>query len=134
MSTHLERAKELRAITERHYNCAQSVIVPFAKEAGLDEETAYQLAANFGAGMKMGSVCGAVTGALLVLGLLGFDGAQDANKLCQEVRKKHEGLIDCRDLLRVNAERGGDKKAHCDAMVYEAVALVDAMIDSRSRS
>ena len=41
MSKYIEKAKELRAITDVHYNCAQSVLVPFAKEMGMTEEQAY---------------------------------------------------------------------------------------------
>ena len=127
MSKYLDRAKELRAITERHYNCAQSVIVPFAAAAGIDEETAYKFGANFGGGMKMGSVCGAITGGLMALGMLGLDDPADANAFCRAVKENHEGYILCRDLLKINAERGGQKKPHCDAMVYEAVKLVEKM-------
>ena len=76
MSIYLEKAKELRAITEIHYNCAQAVIVPFAKDAGMTDEAAYNVAANFGAGMKMASICGAITGGLMVLGLFGLDDAR----------------------------------------------------------
>lgn len=128
MGDYLKRAEELRAITERHYNCAQSVLVPFAKKAGIDEETAYKMAANFGAGMKMGSVCGAVTGGLMALGLLGLDDQADANAFCRKIKDNHEGHLLCRGLLRINAEKGGEKKAHCDGMVYEAVKLVEEMI------
>lgn len=46
--THLEHAAALRADTTTHYNCAQSVLIPFAKEAGLTEEQANALAENFG--------------------------------------------------------------------------------------
>ncbi len=128
MSKYLDKAKELRAITERHYNCAQSVVVPFAKDAGIDEETAYRVASNFGGGMKMGSVCGAVTGGLMALGLLGKDDPSDANAFCRRIRENHAGCLMCRDLLRINAEHGGLKKPHCDAMVYEAVQLVEEMV------
>ena len=131
MSKYLERAKELRAVTERHYNCAQSVVVPFAKDAGIDEEQAYRFAANFGGGMKMGSVCGAVTGGLMALGILGLDDPSDANAFCRKIRENHEGCILCRDLLRINVERGGEKKPHCDAMVYEAVQTVEEMKEAR---
>lgn len=62
MSKHLDEAKNLRKSQERHYNCAQSVLIPFAKEAGLDVETAYKIASGFGSGMKTGKVCGAITG------------------------------------------------------------------------
>lgn len=128
MSKYLERAEELRAITERHYNCAQSVLVPFAADLGLDEEMAYRIAAHYGAGMKMGSVCGAVTGALMVLGLAGKDDPDSAYKLYRKIKANHDGFIDCRDLLRINAEKGGEKKPHCDAMVYEAIKIVEEML------
>lgn len=127
MSEYLKRAEELRGITERHYNCAQAVLVPFAEDGGLTEETAYKIAANFGGGMKMGSVCGAVTGGLMALGLLGIDDPKAANKFCRKIKDNHNGCLLCRDLLRMNAEKGGQKKPHCDAMVYEAVKLVEEM-------
>ena len=56
--TKLERARELRADTARHYNCCQSVVLPFAEELGLDEEAVLKLAEHFGPGMRRGSVSG----------------------------------------------------------------------------
>ena len=40
MSKYLERARELRAIVTPHYNCGQSVVLPFAEDAGLTEAQA----------------------------------------------------------------------------------------------
>ena len=77
-SRFLLRAEALRRDWTRHYNCAQSVLIPFAEAGGLDEETAFRLAANFGGGMKRASVCGAITGGLMVLGLFGVDAAREA--------------------------------------------------------
>lgn len=128
MSRFLERAKELRAVTERHYNCAQSVLVPFAETLGLDEEKAYALAGHFGSGMRMGATCGAVTGGLMVLGLAGADDPESAARLTRTVREHHEGCLDCKDLLRMNAEAGRAKKPHCDAMVYECVEIVETIL------
>ena len=68
--TRMEETEALRARTDVHYNCCQSVLVPFADLCGLDKETAFKLGANFGSGMRHGSTCGAVSGALMVLGLL----------------------------------------------------------------
>ena len=34
----------------------------------------------------------------------------------------------CADLLWMNAERGGEKKPHCDAMVFEAVELLEDIL------
>ena len=131
MSKYLEKAKELRAITERHYNCAQSVLVPFAEAAGISEEQAYRTAANFGSGMKMAGTCGAVTGGLMVLGLFGIDDGPTINSYYAKVKENHEGFLDCADLLRINKERGGEKKPHCDAMVYECVSLVEEILKER---
>ena len=64
--TRMEETEALRARTDVHYNCCQSVLVPFADLCGLDKETAFKLGANFGSGMRHGSTCGAVTGALMV--------------------------------------------------------------------
>ncbi len=131
MSIYLERAKKLRACTERHYNCAQSVLVPFADVLGIAEETLFKMGANFGAGMRTGSVCGAVTGALMVLGLAGVEDAGTVQELFGKVREHHDGATDCKDLLRINKEKGGDRHAHCDNMVYELLGLTEQILEER---
>ena len=49
------------------YNCAQAVFMTFAEPLGLDRETAAKLTSGFGGGMHIGSTCGAVTGAFMVI-------------------------------------------------------------------
>lgn len=127
-SRYLQKAEELRAITEIHYNCAQSVAVPFADVVGLDEDTMYRMAANFGGGMKMAATCGAVTGALMVLGLAGLDDVEVLKEIYKRVKENHEGFLDCADLLRINAQKGLPKKPHCDAMVYELVEITEELL------
>ena len=51
------------------FNCAQSVFASFSEELGLDEKQALKIGGCFGSGMRKGEVCGACTGALMVLGL-----------------------------------------------------------------
>ena len=131
MSIYLDRSKELRALETPHYNCAQGVLVPFAEKFGVNEEQAYKLTSNFAKGMKMGSVCGAVTGALMVLGLAGADDAQTVSTFLRTVRENHEGCLDCRDLLRKNTELGNDQKQHCDNMVFECLNLVEEILKAR---
>ena len=128
MSDIMKRSEELRACQEPHYNCAQSVFVPFAEKAGMDTETAMKVTACFGSGMNMGSVCGAVTGGLMALGLCGAGDRETCQAFCRKIRENHDGLLDCRDLLRVNAEKGGARKPHCDGMVFEAVAVVEEFL------
>ena len=115
----MEHAKQLRDITEKHYNCAQSVLVPFAKEMGMSEEQAYNIGAHFGAGMRHGSTCGALTGALMVLGAMGYD-EQAAQAMLKRFRDKN-GVTDCAHLLAASKERGEEKKPHCDRLVCECV-------------
>jgi len=128
MSVYHERAVELRGCTERHFNCAQSVVVPFAEAAGIDLETAMKFAAGFGGGMKRASVCGAVTGGLMALGLFGIDDPERLGVYYRRLQENHEGFLDCADLLRINAAKGLPKKPHCDAIVYEAVDLVEEIL------
>lgn len=123
--THLEHAAALRADTGTHYNCAQSVLIPFAREAGLREEQARALAENFGSGMRHGSTCGAVTGALMALGALGY-GEEKTKELLRAFRER-EGDLACAKLLAIGREKGLDRKAHCDSMVLAAVELVEEL-------
>ena len=116
---YLERAHALRDDPDAHYNCAQAVVMAFAPECGLTAEQAAALTAHFGSGMKIAATCGAITGGLMVIGLMG--GGDDAYRaFMTAMRAGHEGMTDCADLLRANAARGGAKKNHCDGMVYEA--------------
>lgn len=128
MDRYVEHAKKLRATAVPHYNCAQSVVVPFAEDAGITEETAMRFAANFGGGMKMASVCGAVTGGLMVLGLFGKDDPATLGAYYRTLKERHGGFLDCANLLRINREQGGEKKPHCDAMVYECIGIVEELL------
>jgi len=63
-----ERAAELFL---SGYNCAQSVLLSYAGDLKFSKELAQKLAAGFGGGMgRQQETCGAVTGAIMVLGLL----------------------------------------------------------------
>ena len=50
MGKYLERAKELRNDPGVHYNCAQAVLAAFGPDAGLPEEAACRITANFADG------------------------------------------------------------------------------------
>jgi C_GCAxxG_C_C family probable redox protein len=52
------------------FNCAQSVLAAFSSDFGLSDEISYKIAGSFGGGLgRSGKTCGAVSGALMVLGL-----------------------------------------------------------------
>ncbi len=108
MINHGEKAAELFL---RGYNCAQSVVVAFCDITGLSEDFSAKMASSFGGGMgRMREVCGAVSGMLMVAGLLyGYETPGD------DVRKKahytlvqalaadfrgQTGSIVCREILK----------------------------------
>jgi len=93
------------------YNCAQAVAVAFCDVTGLEESFAAKMASSFGGGMgRMREVCGAVSGMLMVAGLLyGYDSNDDdkAKKehyaLVQQLAGKFReqvGSIVCREILK----------------------------------
>ena len=72
------------------YNCAQAVAVAYCDLTGLTERQAARMASAFGGGMgRMREVCGAVSGMLLVAGILyGYDTPGD-----DESKRKHYALV-----------------------------------------
>lgn len=92
------------------YNCAQAVACAFCEEMHLDEAAVARMVSSFGGGMgKLREVCGAVSGALFVLGVLrGYDDPKaDQEKSAHYARvqdfaarfkAEHETIL-CRELL-----------------------------------
>ena len=115
------------------YNCCQAVVSVFAQDAGYDEAAALAAATYFRGGMQMGSVCGAITGSLMVLGLAGLNDPAVSNELLRTIRLIHGGMINCKDLLAASAARGEIKKAHCDAMICACVALVEEALRAHGK-
>ncbi len=95
---------------EQEFNCAQALLMMFGPSLGLDKKTAARLGAPFGGGMlRSGETCGAVCGALMVLGLK-FGNSDNHDKKSKEAAyrqaeefiekfKEINGSILCRDLL-----------------------------------
>lgn len=105
--THEEKAIEL---LKKKYHCSQALLGAFAGDFGLDLKTAFRISTCFGGGMRQGTMCGCVTGGLLVLGLaFGFTDPQDreletyGNRKTEEYirtfQERMRGSIFCRDIL-----------------------------------
>ena len=131
-------------------HCSQSVIAAFSEECGITEEQALKLGSCFGGGMRKGEVCGAVTGALMVLGLLyGQTKASDAegrlvsnkvNDLMMDCFKEKCGSYICNDLLDcdITSEEGHKYclennlfTEFCPKMVAAAVEVVEEIMVSQ---
>ena len=123
----LTKAKTLRADTSVHYNCAQAALLALRPESGPDEAACARMGALFGSGMRCGSVCGAVTGALMALGLRGAHD-KTAQELLRRFRDKN-GALNCAELLKAAAQRGEERKSHCDRMVFDAVELAAELVE-----
>ncbi len=143
---HADKARELFL---KGYNCAQAVLCAFEDVTGLDTKTAAMTASSFGGGMgRMREVCGTVSGALMVLGLVcGYADPEDleGKKLhyhrVQEFArrfKEENGSIICRELLQgVRVEPGKDPEARtpayyakrpCPDLVWQSAAILDEML------
>ena len=129
-------------------NCAQAVLVAFEDVTGMDRTLAATLSSSFGGGMgRMREVCGAVSGMLMVAGILyGYEdpGEEDCHKkahyeLVQELAGKFReevGSIICREILDnppsdpTPSPRTAEYYATrpCARMVMTAAKILDAYI------
>jgi C_GCAxxG_C_C family probable redox protein len=145
MTNREERAKELYT-GGFGYNCAQSVLGAFAEDYGLDMETALKLSNGFGGGVRTGNVCGAVSGALMALGLeCGFHKENDikqkgycykkTDEFIKAIREEN-GSILCRELLGCDISSPADFQksdvqeaiqSTCPKLVMSAARILDCM-------
>lgn len=113
----------------RLYNCAQSVIFAFSEECNISEELAERIGTNLGWGMHMGSTCGAINGALIALGGMGY-GKDETLRLLHTVREKHE-CTDCAALIRQAHMQGITRQRHCAKMIFECISLVEDITNQK---
>lgn len=129
---HLPEVEKLRACTQRHYNCAQSLLVPFRDVTGLSEEQSDKLGNLFGAGMHHGGMCGALSASVMILSLAGYD-KEMSTAMIREFQQRHDST-QCRDLLAASAKKGTPRKEHCDGLVFEMTKYLDEVLDGRTSS
>lgn len=96
------------------YNCAQSVFTAFCHRFDMDEETAKRVSAGLGGGVgRMREVCGAVSGAAMVIGSLvapvkGDDKESKAKnyelvrEFSERFKERHGGTVICREMLKLS--------------------------------
>ncbi len=141
MLTKTEQALELFSAK---YSCAQSVLMVFAPDFGLDDITAAKIACALGGGIShLGLTCGAVTGAMLVLGLKygGSPEKKERTYLAVQEFVRHfsemYGSINCTDLLGYDlsqpsqlqeARENGIFARRCSKYVEDAVRLLEEML------
>ncbi len=97
------------ALYRSGFNCAQAVLLAFAVSYGMDETVALRAAGGLGGGCRSGEICGAASGAVIVIGLKYGQtnpGDKESKALCgANVRafvdafRQANGALTCRDLL-----------------------------------
>ncbi len=141
---HKEKALEYY---NNNFNCSQGVFTAFATEMGMDEKLALKIATNFGGGERKGELCGAVAGALMVLGLRcghcdseDVEGKANAYAVSTEFMNRFiekNGSVVCRELLGYDITKKEDMsiieeqklfRTFCPKMVESAAQILDEMI------
>ncbi len=129
------------------FNCAQAVLSAYAHELGFDETTALKVSGAFGGGMsRMGETCGAVTGALMVLGLK-YGQVRTEDKSAKErtyalgkefmdkFKLRNQFLL-CKELLGhdistpegLKAIRENDFSNVCNKIIKDSVEILEDML------
>jgi C_GCAxxG_C_C family probable redox protein len=131
------------------FNCSQSVFTVFGTDYGLSEDECLKVACAFGGGMgRQQYTCGAVTGALMVLGLKygkSLNDDEDKKELTYSKTRelfakfnKIHGTTNCRELLngldlnnpedhkKIVEQRLFDTK--CKKCVFDSVIIVENLM------
>ena len=131
------------------YNCAQAVIMAFSDLIGMDEKACAKISSSFGGGMgRMREVCGAVSGMLMVAGILyGYDGPEEGTIKKEHYTRVQElaesfradaGSIICREILKNPPSDPNPsprteeyyKQRPCVRMVTTAVRAMETYIEN----
>ena len=121
-------------------NCSQCLLAAFADVAGLTLEQAMALEAGMGGGVRCGSICGAVSTPVMLLGTACPDPTDRpaVTAVVKEYQRRfleHFHRMDCRELLRSQELEpselalelaGGD---HCGRLIVTAAELLTDMLE-----
>ncbi len=143
----MSRSDDAEKLFRDGFNCSQAVFSVFAGGMNIQVETAMKVACAFGGGMRLGNTCGAVTGALMVIGLKYGKSKVDDNeardktyahaKEFQAAFSNARGSIMCRDLLGYDLstpegyELAKENLAFikiCPGLVRDAVDILEKII------
>lgn len=131
--TEQERIEKARVLHEQGFSCAQAVLGALSDLTGLDDATAMAVAGGFGAGCGVGELCGALSGAVMAIGLADphTDGADQEKKAevralarkCIRSFEEQYGCVTCRELV------GKAKKRACPEYITRCTVLAGQIIE-----
>lgn len=116
------------------FNCAQVVLTACEEKTGLDRKLALAIAGGFGGGLRAGEVCGALSGAVMALGLCCPHTTPNAPEekerisaqaaeACERFRGEF-GCLTCRELV----EKYGGKDM-CETFMAYSTELASDIIE-----
>ena len=132
----------------RRFTCSAAVFSAYSEELGLDADTARKIACGFGAGVsKTGNICGAVSGAIMAIGLKYGKAEEEDEAATEKTRmlvrqfvkvftEKH-GSVNCTELLGYNlsipeefekARKAGLFKEKCTALVRDSAEILEEIL------
>jgi C_GCAxxG_C_C family probable redox protein len=144
----MSRMEKLLSFFNGNFNCAQSVLSTYSSQFGLEENIALRIATGFGGGMgRFGRTCGAVSGAIMTIGLKYGQAKNDSielkEKTYQIVREftnrfqEIHGSVICKELLGcdINTLEGKDYynqnnffEKKCSQYVKSAVEILEELL------
>jgi C_GCAxxG_C_C family probable redox protein len=144
----MTRSDDALASFRSGFTCSSAVFSAFSGDLGLDGDTAKKIGCGFGAGIsRTGNICGAVSGAIMVIGLKygktlqGNDAATDRTRalvreFMEEFTKRH-GSVNCTELLGYNLgspeefAQARDTRlfvTKCPELVEDAVLILEKIL------
>lgn len=130
------------------YNCTQAVVLAFSDDMQADDKTLLAIAHPFGGGMgRLRLTCGAVTGAVMCLGLFFPDLKKSelyalVQEFCHRFEEKNKSVI-CGTLLTgagIRAEKSPVAEARteeyyrkrpCPLLIGDAAEILESMLKER---
>lgn len=143
----LERVDSAVNCFQAGHSCSQAIFSTYARDMGVDAELTMRVSSGFGGGMaRTGNLCGAVTGAVMVIGLnrgssLTDEQSKDRNyavvRAFLQKFGERNGSLSCRDLLGydVGTEEGRRQikerqlaKTICPRLVRDAAEILEEIL------
>ena len=118
------------------YGCAQSILLAFDDMTPLEQASAINIAAPFNGGMgEARSVCGALSGALMLIGLIEGEKHTNQTEKQRAIRYKSnqfiqsikttEGILNCPDILKQSKLKKENIQKRCNSMVKRSVEILE---------
>ena len=144
----MSRAEEAKKQFEKGFLCAPAVLSTYGEQLGLERALALKIACGFGAGIgRMGRTCGAVTGAVMVIGLkhgqvnlADEESRQKTYMLVKEFVDRFtalHGSVECKELIGYDLSNSGELRLaiesgvfqnKCPAFVYDSVRILEDVL------